>query len=199
MRVPTVFRRAGGTLALSLGTVTLLTAACGNEMNGQATRASESATTSTYAPRVSAARLRPSVTATARALVPTTAASTTTTVVAPPTSATNPNLAVLFPAETLPVSGECNVPITFAVDGTFGPLLCANGAVNVVAWAYYWNRYQPELMTLGREATQAQVENAICSTNLSNPMTTDVETLVAAYNGWSFHIDPQTILDGCRG
>lgn len=76
------------------------------------------------------------------------------------------------------------------------PLLCPDGGVNVTAWQDYakgsldgkplsWSK----TMSLGRSATAAEIETAMCTDYVdlygTNPLTISSGRLAAAYFGWS--------------
>jgi hypothetical protein len=105
-------------------------------------------------------------------------------------------LLVLPPATVRPVSAECTLPLTHDADGNVTPLLCPDGGVNVAAWEDLANGQvdsKPvswsKTMSLGRNATSAEVESAMCSDYEdiygTNPLTFSSGTLAAAYYGWS--------------
>ena len=99
---------------------------------------------------------------------------------------------VLAPA-TVPSSvDECQQQLTFAVDGTAGPLKCANGDLNVLAWRHYVEA-AGHLMSVGRFASPDQVLQAMCRDNNSTiPVEQGAYTLAQAYYGWRFVVDPSS-------
>jgi hypothetical protein len=94
----------------------------------------------------------------------------------------------------------CSEQLSFGADGNAGPLFCANGALNTVAWDYF-AKNNPQVLPLGPNATPAQVQQAVCSDvrNSTNPIETSTYKLAVAYYGWSFGVDPTEALTngGC--
>lgn len=115
------------------------------------------------------------------------------------TTTTPPAFAVLAPATVPPKIPECTQQMSFGADGTAGPLFCANGRLNVLAWNYY---SFTAVMGLGPYATPQQVVQAICTDPRgTNPIEEDAYHLAAGYYGWNFGYDPTSVLiDGaCVG
>jgi hypothetical protein len=86
---------------------------------------------------------------------------------------------------------ECSQQLEFGADGTAGPTTCANGYLNVLDWQYY-AKSGLQSLTLGRYATPAQVEQALCADAhaTTNPIASDGYELAKLYYGWQFGIDP---------
>lgn len=103
---------------------------------------------------------------------------------------------VLAPATVPPKVPECTEHLQFGADGTAGPLLCPNGAINTLAWRWYATGLGAgtspfTVMALGPDATPAQVGTAMCADlpTGSIPTVTDAYHLAVAYYGWSFGFD----------
>jgi hypothetical protein len=116
------------------------------------------------------------------------------------TTSSASGFAVLAPATVPPKVSECTQQLTYGNDGTAGPISCADGGVNVLAWNYYARVHSP-VMGLGQDATPGQVLQTMCTdvdanpSNLSIPIEIDSYDLAAAYYGWSFGVDlPQMLL-----
>lgn len=120
--------------------------------------------------------------------------STTTTSSSPLTTRTQPaNRAILAPATVPPSVDECQRQLMFAVDGTAGPVKCANGDVNVVAWTYYARDGHARLLSLGPFATPQQALQAMCKDASSTiPLEDEAYQLARTYYGWRFAVDPST-------
>jgi hypothetical protein len=102
---------------------------------------------------------------------------------------------------TLIVTYSCP-HIQYGADGTAAPLFCADGQPNPPVLAYYRKQHL-QVLTLGTDATPAQVLHAMCS-DMHRRSTIPIETaayeLAQKINGWSFGISPpQELLNGaCR-
>jgi hypothetical protein len=113
--------------------------------------------------------------------------------------------AVLSPATVPPKTAECTQPISFAANGTSGPVQCANGDLNATEWSAL-AALEPTVMSLGYNATATQVQSALCSD--ANASSSDANTkngsLVEAvvyqisvlYYGWNFSSNPASVLSG---
>jgi TIR domain len=105
----------------------------------------------------------------------------------------NPKRLVLSPATVPPVRDECSQQLERAVDGTVGPLSCAGGEINQLAW----QRYAPSLtLALGPNADPIQVGHALCDDLNSDvagtfPTVGQIYDLGKLYYGWNFGIDPR--------
>jgi predicted Ser/Thr protein kinase len=125
---------------------------------------------------------------------------TTTTITTTTTTRTQPsNRAILAPATVPPSVDECRQQLMFAVDGTAGPVKCANGDVNVVAWKYYARDGHRRILSLGRFATPQQALDAMCNDGSSTiPLEQQAYLLAATYYGWQFAGDPSgAFANGC--
>lgn len=78
-------------------------------------------------------------------------------------TATRSNYSKLSPATVNSKTAECNTPITVSNDGDSGPVQCSNGDLNATEWNYLAKTTSLSIMTLGYNATEQQVTNAICS------------------------------------
>lgn len=104
---------------------------------------------------------------------------------------------VLPPAKSLPIVALCSQQLTTDQNGVAGPLICTDGALNVLAW----NRLAPttpRVLAAGAAATVKGVQTALCrDVNLSHAAVLDelgAYELAAAYYGWHFSTDPTDIL-----
>ncbi len=109
-------------------------------------------------------------------------------------SGTSGNRAILVPATVPPVIGECTSQLTTAVDGTVGPLACPGNRINTLAWQYY-AKFDPLVMTLGRFATEGEVQSTLCndlknSTIATIPKEIEAYQMSARYYGWRFVFSP---------
>ena len=134
-------------------------------------------------------------------LVELTAAQTGT--VAPPTTTTAPipNRAILPPATTAPVVNECSEPLTYAEDGSFTPLTCANGTqINTLAWDAA-AKSNASVLGLGGDALPGSVGVAACNDvqHSTIPIETAAIHLAELYYGWQLNFDPSIALatGGC--
>lgn len=108
---------------------------------------------------------------------------TTTTATAPTTTTASANRATLAPATTPSSVDECEQQLTFAVDGTAGPLTCANGDLNVLAWQHYAQAAE-HLLSVGSFASPDQVLQAMCEDkNSTVPVEQGAYKLAQAYYG----------------
>jgi Protein kinase domain len=135
------------------------------------------------------------IAATSGGPAPTTTTTTTTTTTVPPKPS---NRAILAPAIVAPQVDECQQQLTFGADGSAGPVKCANGDLNVIAWRYY-ARGQGRLLSLGRFATPEQVLQTMCNDrNGTIPIEQMAYQLAKSYYGWSFGSDPSAdYANGC--
>jgi hypothetical protein len=129
-----------------------------------------------------------------------TAPTSTATPTSPATPAVNSARQVLTPATYPPAVDECTQQLTFGADGDVGPISCPNGDLNVLAWQQM-AAGNPVVMTLGPYATPSQVEEAVCTDmhNSTGPIATSTYQISALYYGWSFGIDPTSVITsgGC--
>ncbi len=137
---------------------------------------------------------------TAPPMTTTTAPPTTTTTIAA-TTTTVQTRAVRAPASVPPVVAECSHQLTYAVDGTAGPLFCSSGALNVLA-SHFYAGLAPLVMAVGPNSSPDQVEQAMCSDvtagHSTNPEEEDSYALAKAYYGWHFAIDLSNfVVNGC--
>jgi hypothetical protein len=120
--------------------------------------------------------------------------------VSSPSAAPSPSqvaLQVLPPAKSLPVVALCSQQLIVDQYGNSGPLLCANGGLNVLAWMVFAPR-APHVLGAGPAASLGVVQTALCrDVNISHAAVLDelsAYELAAAYYGWSFSTDPTDIL-----
>ncbi len=103
---------------------------------------------------------------------------------------------MLAPATDPPVAKLCSTPITTTSDGNATPLFCHDGAVNVLAWAYY-GAVGVSIMSLGLNPSSGQPQAAMCDDMAHNGAKPSQEAnayrLAAAYYGWSFTFDPTKV------
>jgi hypothetical protein len=109
---------------------------------------------------------------------------------------------VLPPARSLPVVALCSQPLITSADGGATPLICTNGALNVLAWKFY-AAISPRVLSAGTAATDRSVRAAMCADWIGGHATAPEERsayeLAAAYYGWSFDTDPTDLrFSGCR-
>ena len=105
--------------------------------------------------------------------------------------------AVLAPATVPSKTPECSQSLTFASDGNSGPVTCSNGDLNATEWNSL-TTLEPSVMTLGYDATAAQVQSALCadvSANVSNPIEITVYQIASLYYGWHFSSNPAAVLE----
>jgi hypothetical protein len=113
--------------------------------------------------------------------------------------------AVLSPATVPSKTAECTQPISFASNGTSGPVQCANGDLNATEWNAL-AALEPTVMSLGNGATAAQVQSALCTdanasnsdanTKNSSLVEAVVYQITALYYGWNFPGNPTSVLSG---
>lgn len=103
------------------------------------------------------------------------------------------NRGILIPATVGSKVNECTSQLMFAVDGTAGPLKCANGGLNALAWQYY-AKFNLQIMAAGPNATPGQVQVAMCTdlhgNNTTVPKEQQAYQLAARYYGWQFAFTP---------
>ncbi len=106
----------------------------------------------------------------------------------------------LPPARSLPIVALCTQSLTVAQDGNAGPLLCANGSLNVSAWKFF-APLSPNLLSAGPGVSEQAVESALCAdvrAHATYPQERSAYELAAAYYGWSFTPDPTSVIySGC--
>ena len=108
---------------------------------------------------------------------------------------------MLPPARTLPVVALCAQPVTTGQDGTAGPLICSNGALNVLAWRFFVP-LAPRVLAAGAFVSLKALQTAMClDVNVSHASTSQESSayeLAFAYYGWNFSTDPTSVLtSGC--
>jgi hypothetical protein len=95
----------------------------------------------------------------------------------------------LPPATVPPAAGvsECSLTLQIGADGNAGPLFCADGGINVLAWSYF-AKDNPLVMALSSAAVQQQVETAMCTDLKTStiPIETSAGQLAFRYYGWKF-------------
>jgi len=105
---------------------------------------------------------------------------------------------VLPPATIASKTAECSQQLTTANDGSTGPITCSNGYLNVLEWNDLFKSDTPAFITLGYNATETQVQTAICSNLMNNNLdkTMVIEgnaySIAALYYGWNFSTNPMT-------
>lgn len=78
--------------------------------------------------------------------------------------------------------------LTFAVDGTAGPIFCR---IDNPAAVHYYRQWLTPLMKLGPNATPSQVTSLVETWhNSTNPITCAVYDLAQHAYGWQFTINP---------
>ena len=92
------------------------------------------------------------------------------------------------------VTPESCGALNFAADGTAGPVTCPDGRPNVAADRYY-RQLHLEVLSLGANATPAQVNTAICydlrlGGHSSFPIETEAVQLAEAEQAWHFTLNP---------
>ena len=108
----------------------------------------------------------------------------------------NSSSITLKPATVPPKVAECSAPITFASNGTSGPIQCPNGALNVTAWKSL-AALEPRILALGYNPTVAQAEAALCQDvkqNISNPIEAINYQIASLYYGWHFASSPTVVI-----
>lgn len=108
---------------------------------------------------------------------------------------------ILVPATVPPRIDECTRQLTIAVDGTVGPLECGGGRLNTLAWQYH-AKDNPLVLELGRNATEGQVVDALCSDlrkgqNTTVPKEGQAYRLAELYYGWRFTLKPDVSQLSC--
>jgi hypothetical protein len=83
----------------------------------------------------------------------------------------------------------CEEKLTFAVNGTVGPLRCAGGELNSLAWQYYANQ-KFLLLSVGPNATPGSAIQAYCSDlrlnqTATGPKVDQAYELAQLYYGWN--------------
>lgn len=101
---------------------------------------------------------------------------------------TTPNPLILAPATTPSTVGICSQQMSFGADGNASPIVCSNGAINVVAWNYL-EPNAPALFAAGADASEGQVQNLVSQLTGPIPSNESEYCLVQAYYGWSFAIN----------
>jgi hypothetical protein len=84
--------------------------------------------------------------------------------------------------------------LTYAVDGTAGPIFCK---IDNPAAMHYYRQWLLPLMKLGADATPTQVTSLVESwRNSTNPITCAVYDLAQHALGWQFAINPVSGVTG---
>ncbi len=96
----------------------------------------------------------------------------------------------LPPATVASAVGLCEEQRQFGANGTVGPLTCADGSVNRLAWEYIAEELNPVTFTLGPDATPEEVAAALCEDLDTYPIAEMIYEISSAYYGWSFGLDP---------
>ena len=119
------------------------------------------------------------------------------------TSTGNP---VLKPATVPSKIAVCQQGLTYASNGNPSPVQCNDGALNELAWNAL-SAQEPTVMTLGYYPTISQVEAAMCkdanaanldsSAAISGPLEETAYQLASLYYGWSFNLNPASVIAGC--
>jgi hypothetical protein len=125
------------------------------------------------------------------------------------TTTTSGSVYTTLPPATVPSKlAECSQTVTYASDGAPGPLQCAGGNLNALAWDAL-SAQEPKVMSLGYAPTLSQVIAAICSdVNASasdskpgadNAIESSAYQIAALYYGWNFSPSPTGVLTdgGC--
>lgn len=103
----------------------------------------------------------------------------------------------LPPAKSLPIVALCSQQLAPDQNGVAGPLLCTDGALNVLAWTRL-APLTPRVLAAGPAASVQAVQVALCrDVNISHAAFLDEMSgydLAAAYYGWHFGTDPTGIL-----
>ena len=113
---------------------------------------------------------------------------------------------ILKPATVPPKISECQQSLSYASDGNPAPVQCNDGSLNTLAWNAI-SALEPTVMKLGYTPTQAEVESAMCndanaanadsSAAISAPLEETAYALSSLYYGWSFGLNPSSVLAGC--
>ncbi|HUD81266.1 MAG TPA: hypothetical protein VMR08_01390 [Patescibacteria group bacterium] len=121
----------------------------------------------------------------------------------PAVSSNTPSYAVLSPATVPSKTPECSQKLTYSGNGDSEPVQCANSDLNVTEWNAL-AALEPTVMTLGYDASSAQVQSALCTdardsssdanTNFSNIIEQTTYQIAALYYGWNFSSDPSVVL-----
>jgi hypothetical protein len=130
------------------------------------------------------------------------AASSPSTIVAPTTISTSTSITtstalssnpadVLAPATVASRVGVCSQQLQFGADGNVGPVLCADGRVNGLAWLSLASS-APRVLGAGPLASPDSVSAAMCADqqNSTLPITQSAYEIAKAYYGWQFGVDP---------
>jgi hypothetical protein len=108
-------------------------------------------------------------------------------------------LGTLPPVSVPPAIATCQIPVTHEADGNVSPLLCPDGGVNVIAWAYYAKSADP-ILNLGSNSSATSVERALCEVQGATLQTRlDEYRLASAYYGWRFSTSPTNVLTTSTG
>lgn len=115
--------------------------------------------------------------------------------------------AILKPATVPSKIAECSQPLTYQSNGNPSPVQCADGGLNILAWNAL-AALEPKVMGLGYTPSITQVKTDICidgnaanqdsTTAISAPLEITAYQLAFLYYGWSFNINPGSLLtNGC--
>lgn len=108
------------------------------------------------------------------------------------TKPTQPAATILAPANVPPRVALCSQQLTIGADGDAGPISCANGDLNALAWQYL-AKINLNVMALGTDALPDQVLRAMCSdfsSTSSRPIEITAYDISALYYGWNFGVSP---------
>jgi hypothetical protein len=103
---------------------------------------------------------------------------------------------VLSPATVPSKVTECTQTVSFSTDGVPSPIQCSNGDLNTYAWQSL-AALEPKVLDLGYNATSQSVQATLCSDvkgNISNVIEENAYKIASLYYGWSFSINPTTVL-----
>ncbi len=90
--------------------------------------------------------------------------------------------------------GVCTEQLSFGADGNADPIVCADGAINTVAWQYFLSE-SAGLLSAGEYATPPQIQGLeAAAQGWTEPIGESVYCLAAAYYGWRFavNLDPES-------
>jgi cytoskeletal protein RodZ len=118
-------------------------------------------------------------------------------------SAQSNQYSILSPATVPSKVAECSELLTFNSADDPGPVTCANGQLNVKEWNALAT-LEPTVLSLGYNATTAQVQSALCAdvnatlsdanTDNSSIVEATVYQIAALYYGWNFPSNPSAAL-----
>lgn len=109
----------------------------------------------------------------------------------------------LSPATVPSKVAECSQTLTYQSTGDSLPVECDNGDLNTLEWNAL-SALEPKVMTLGYNATESQVQSALCSdasdsdsdanTKSANVIEATTYQIAALYYGWNFATNPSVVL-----